>query len=60
MREQKEAGKKNMVENCSQVQMFSLHCSGTIRRYNTLEVHLLTSQNKEPGIALREIGGHAY
>ena len=51
---------KNMMENYDRYKCCCLHCSGTIRHYNTREVHLLISQNKEPGIAQREIGGYEY
>ena len=39
-----------MVKKYSQIQMLLPTLSGTLRRYNTLEVHLLIIQNKETGI----------
>ena len=48
----------NKVEHYSQIKITFLHCPGTLRRYNTLQVNIVISCNKEPVIVPRDRGGH--
>ena len=57
MREQEEEGQPQRRWNIiHRLKYCCLNFSGTLRRSNTLEVHLLISHNKEPGIVPRVRG----